>query len=83
MVKRIRRGATRWVVNCRGQEQTTDQAIVPQGDSLPAWKLVGELAAQLGERLGFETLAQLRQALRGESLAAASAVDAQQPGANP
>jgi NADH-quinone oxidoreductase subunit G len=50
-------------VNAKGMAQETQRAILPHGDSLPAWRMVGLLAKALGIALPFGTLDKLRAAM--------------------
>jgi NADH-quinone oxidoreductase subunit G len=62
-------------VNAKGMVQESEKAIAPQGDSLPAWKLVGALSKALGFPMTFTKLAQVRKAMHPEA-GAAVAVEA-------
>lgn len=51
--------------NAKGMAQLSRRAILPQGDSLPAWKLVTKLAERLGLDLGWRKASELGQAMSG------------------
>ncbi|MEZ4224886.1 MAG: 2Fe-2S iron-sulfur cluster-binding protein [Polyangiaceae bacterium] len=57
-------------VNAKGLAQESERAILPQGDSLPAWKLVSELAKALGHQLRFSKLRDVRRAMAPDAGAA-------------
>ena len=50
-------------VNAAGLAQVSDQAIVPQGLSLPGWKWVSHLASALGHELSLASAADARSLL--------------------
>jgi NADH-quinone oxidoreductase subunit G len=50
-------------VNCRGMAQLSERAVMPQGDSRPAWQIICALARSLGHDLGIGRLEQIRSAL--------------------
>jgi predicted molibdopterin-dependent oxidoreductase YjgC len=52
-------------VNAKGLAQVSQRAIQPQGDSLPAWKLIVALARSLDLPLGYVKLGELRAAMQG------------------
>jgi NADH-quinone oxidoreductase subunit G len=62
-------------VNARGMAQTSERAVRPHGDSLPAWRLAVLLAEELGLDLGWRKLSELRRAMeqgsRGPEVVAA------------
>ena len=62
-------------VNAQGLSQRSEQVIQPQGDSLPAWRLVDELGKVLGRAPGWRRLEDLRKALVSERRAASHAVE--------
>jgi NADH-quinone oxidoreductase subunit G len=49
-------------VNVKGIAQESEQAIGPQGDSRPAWKLIAGLSVRLDKDIGFRKLADVRAA---------------------
>ena len=63
--------ATSWAehsgtyVNAKGIRQIAEKALEPQGASLPAWKVVAELATALGYEPSWSKLKQIRQQLIG------------------
>jgi NADH-quinone oxidoreductase subunit G len=57
-------------VNRKGMAQESLRAIMPRGNSLPAWKLVSELAAALQFPLSYKKLAEVRRAMQPEAGAA-------------
>lgn len=57
-------------VNAKGLAQESERAIFPQGDSLPAWKLVFRLAQALGHELEMSKLSQVRRAMAPDAGAA-------------
>jgi NADH-quinone oxidoreductase subunit G len=67
-------------VNARGISQLSEKAIVPQGDSKPAWRLVSELAQALGKAPGWRKLEDVRNAVTKS--ARTSSVPAPSAGAN-
>jgi NADH-quinone oxidoreductase subunit G len=54
-------------VNAKGIAQQSERAVRPQGDSKPAWKMVGALARALGLPLTYEKLADVRRAMAPEA----------------
>jgi NADH-quinone oxidoreductase subunit G len=50
-------------VNQKGLSQVSEKAIAPQGDSLPAWKLVLALAEKLGKDLPFKKAKEVKAAV--------------------
>ena len=60
-------------VNAKGLSQLSERAIVPQGDSLPAWQMLGLLAQALGKPLPWRKLKELQAAL-GAKIAGPSSV---------
>jgi NADH-quinone oxidoreductase subunit G len=50
-------------VNTEGRVQMTSRAGFPPGDAREDWSIVRALSDQLGRRLGYDSLASLRQAL--------------------
>jgi NADH-quinone oxidoreductase subunit G len=54
-------------VNAKGIAQQSERAVRPQGDSKPAWKMVGALARALGLPLAYEKLADVRRAMAPEA----------------
>jgi NADH-quinone oxidoreductase subunit G len=67
-------------VNRNGQVQESEQAIEPQGESRPAWKLCAALGLRLGFETGWRTLSSVRAAMApqaGAALAADTAAPAQ------
>jgi NADH dehydrogenase/NADH:ubiquinone oxidoreductase subunit G len=53
-------------VNAKGLAQESEKAVRPQGNSLPAWKLVSLLGKALGHELGYDKLRQVRRAMEPE-----------------
>lgn len=53
-------------VNAEGVTQLSEQAIAPQGDSQPAWRLVADLAGALGRAPEWKRLEDVRKALSVE-----------------
>ncbi len=64
-------------VNAKGLAQQSERAIAPQGDSLPAWKIVAALARAMKFPLGWKKLADVRRAMQPE--AGATIAEAQAP----
>jgi NADH-quinone oxidoreductase subunit G len=54
-------------LNEDGIEQVAERAIAPQGQSLPAWKLISSLARSIGRPFPFKTLGEVRQVLDGQA----------------
>ncbi len=50
-------------VNRDGLTQQSDRAILPRGDSQPAWKLVSALAQRLGKAVSFKKVSDVQAAL--------------------
>jgi NADH-quinone oxidoreductase subunit G len=50
-------------VNAKGMAQKSKRAIAPLGDSRPAWQLVVRLSKELGHKLAFGTLKELRKVM--------------------
>ena len=50
-------------VNTEGRVQVTNRAVFPPGDAREDWAIVRALSEQLGKKLPFDSLAQLRVAL--------------------
>jgi len=57
-------------VNSQGKAQESERAIVPQGDSQPAWKVIAELGRALGFPIPWRRLAEVRAAMAPEAGAA-------------
>jgi NADH-quinone oxidoreductase subunit G len=62
-------------VNAKGMAQESEKAIVPQGDSLPAWRLAGELSSLLGASIAWRKLRDVRAAMAPEAGAAVAAAE--------
>lgn len=68
--------ATTWAecdgtyVNAKGMAQQSEQAIEPQGDARPAWKLISALALRLGHDMAYRRLDAVRSAMSPEPGAA-------------
>lgn len=54
-------------VNAKGMAQESEKVVAPQGDSLPAWKLVGALSAELALPMTWTKLVQVRKAMQPEA----------------
>jgi NADH-quinone oxidoreductase subunit G len=52
-------------MNAKGVVQESEQAIEPQGQSRPAWKLAAALGVRLGVPIPWRSLEELRAALAG------------------
>jgi NADH-quinone oxidoreductase subunit G len=52
-------------VNAKDMAQQSERAIKPQGESLPAWQMVGVLATALGHSFSWQSLTQLRRTMPG------------------
>jgi NADH-quinone oxidoreductase subunit G len=60
-------------VNAQGLAQKSEQAIQPQGQSRPAWRLIDELAKALGRAPGWKRIEDVKKALAGERRSSAPA----------
>jgi NADH-quinone oxidoreductase subunit G len=54
-------------VNSQGMPQESEKAVAPQGDSLPAWKVVQVLAKRLGFPIQWKKLREVRAAMAPEA----------------
>ena len=54
-------------VNMEGRAQRARIAVFPPGEAKEDWKILRALSDRLGRRLGYDTLAQLRQRMSGLS----------------
>jgi NADH-quinone oxidoreductase subunit G len=54
-------------VNAKGMIQESEKAVAPQGDSAPAWKVVGSLCKELGFPMGWTKLSQVHKAMQPEA----------------
>ena len=68
-------------VNAQGLPQESEKVIRPQGDSLPAWKLIAELGREMGYPITWRKLRELRAAMAPEARRAASERPAASAGA--
>jgi NADH-quinone oxidoreductase subunit G len=57
-------------VNAKGMVQESERAIALQGDSVPAWRLAGELSSLLGASIAWKKLRDVRAAMGPEAGAA-------------
>jgi NADH-quinone oxidoreductase subunit G len=57
-------------VNAKGLAQESERAVFPQGNSVPAWKLVSMLARALGHEMEMSKLTQVRRAMAPDAGAA-------------
>ncbi|MCB1590951.1 MAG: NADH-quinone oxidoreductase subunit G, partial [Alphaproteobacteria bacterium] len=53
-------------VNTEGRPQLARKAVSPPGEAREDWKIIRALSDELGEPLPYNTLAQLRERIRGE-----------------
>jgi NADH-quinone oxidoreductase subunit G len=67
-------------VNTEGRPQTARQAVFPPGDARVDWKILRALSEDLGVKLPYDTIAQVRQRLVAENSLFAN-IDAVQPAA--
>ncbi len=70
-------------VNAKGMAQQSERAIRPLGNSLPAFRLVAELASAMGHALNFKKVSEVRRAMGPEAGAALEGNATSVGGANP
>ncbi|MFO7179691.1 MAG: 2Fe-2S iron-sulfur cluster-binding protein [Pseudomonadota bacterium] len=63
-------------VNAKGLSQESEQAIRPQGESRPAWRLVADLARALGQAPTWKRTDDVRSTFNGSNASAAMAPSA-------
>jgi NADH-quinone oxidoreductase subunit G len=54
-------------VNARGLRQVSEKALEPQGESKPAWQVLGAVAGALGQQARWRTLRAVRAELLGKA----------------
>jgi NADH-quinone oxidoreductase subunit G len=62
-------------VNAKGLAQLSERAVTCLGEARPAFKLVGELATELGHEMHFKRPLDVRRAMSGEQDDAAAPIE--------